>query len=246
MNGRAHTLLIVAAIAACPFSPALTAQSPGDAVAVDTIYEQREPSRDGIGKIYMGREIARVMGYEGADWLERSSREREERTDLLIERLPVERDDVVADIGAGTGYFAFPVAERVPDGRVLAVDIQPRMLAVIEERKREIGVDNVEAVRGTATDPGLPSGEVDLIYIVDAYHEFSHPREMGRALFEALEPGGKLVLVEYRTEDPGVPIKTLHKMSEAQARKEMAVLGFEWVRTEDYLPQQHVLVFEKP
>ncbi len=210
------------------------------------IYEQRAPSRDGTGKVYLGREISRVMGHLGAGWLERSSREAEERTDLFVAQLPLEADDVVADIGAGTGYFSFPIAERVPQGRVLAVDIQPEMLAIVERRRREQGVDNVEPVLGTATDPGLPEAAVDLAFIVDAYHEFSHPREMADAIFRALVPGGSLVLVEYRGEDPSVPIKPLHKMTERQARRELSAAGFVWVRTDDYLPQQHVLVFEKP
>ncbi|MFW6199119.1 MAG: class I SAM-dependent methyltransferase [Gemmatimonadota bacterium] len=228
---------------------ALHAQAPSatrDTAASDSIYEYGPRTRDGTGKYYMGREISLVMGHQGAGWLERPEREQEERTDLFVERIPVEPDDVVADIGAGTGYFAFPIAERLPEGRMLAVDIQPEMLSIIEERKRERGVENVETVQGTISDPGLPEGKVDVIYIVDAYHEFSHPREMGEAMFEALEPGGRLILLEYRAEDPTVPIKRLHKMTEEQARKEMAVLGFEWVRTEDYLPQQHVLIFEKP
>ena len=212
----------------------------------DTHYEQRAPSRDGIGKLYMGREISHVMGHLGAGWLERSSRTREERTDLLIKRLPIDPDDVVADIGAGTGYFSFPVAERVPGGRVLAVDIQPEMLTIIERKAHSLEIDNVEAVLGTATNPGLPTAGVDLAFIVDAYHEFSHPREMGRALFDALKPGGKLVLVEYRAEDPTVPIKRLHKMSEAQAIKEMRAIGLQWSATDDYLPQQHVMIFTKP
>jgi FkbM family methyltransferase len=210
------------------------------------IYEQRVPDRDGIGKIYMGREISHVMGHQGSGWLERPGRQRAERTDLLIERLPLQADSVVADIGAGTGYFSFAVAERVPKGRVLAVDIQPEMLALIDEKKRANRVTNVQPVQGSITDPGLPSGTIDLIFIVDAYHEFSHPREMGEAMFAALRSGGRIVLIEYRAEDRSVQIKRLHKMSEAQARKEMRVLGFRWLETGDFLPQQHFLVFEKP
>jgi SAM-dependent methyltransferase len=209
-------------------------------------YRYRTPSRDGTGKVYLGREIAQVMGHLGAGWLERPEREREERTDLLLSRLPIQADDLIADIGAGTGYFSFPLAARVPRGRVLAVDIQPEMLALIQARKTAAAVDNVEPVLGSLTDPGLPAGAVDLILIVDAYHEFSHPLEMGRALAAALEPGGRLVLVEYRGEDRSVPIKALHKMTEAQVRREMAVLGLEWIETGAYLPQQHVLVFGKP
>jgi len=219
---------------------------PFAALADDGSYRFEAPSREGIGKFYMGREISHVMGHRGAVWLERPERQREEHTDVLVDRLPIEADHVVADIGAGTGYFTFPVAERVPDGRVLAVDIQPEMLAIIEQRRRERGIDNVEPVLGTVTNPGLPAAAVDLIFIVDAYHEFSHPREMSTAMFEALRPGGKLVLVEYRAEDPAVLIKPLHKMSEAQVRKEMTAVGFDWVATGAYLPQQHVLVFARP
>ncbi len=210
------------------------------------LYEEIRPSRDGIGKVYMGREISHVMGHLGAAWLERPEREREERTDLVIKRLPLEEDDVVADIGAGTGYFSFPMAERVPDGKVLAVDIQQEMLDIVAARAAERGVDNVEPVLGTVTDPGLPDSGVDLVLIVDAYHEFSHPREMGAAIARALKPGGRLVLIEYRGEDPRVPIKRLHKMTEAQAKAEMAAIGLSWERTRDFLPQQHFLVFRKP
>jgi len=209
-------------------------------------YTQVRPSRDGIGKVYMGREISFVMGHRAAGWLERPEREREERTDLLISRLPLEADDVVADVGAGTGYFSFPMARRVPEGRVLAVDIQQEMLGIINQRRREGAPTNVETVLGTITDPNLPSGGVDLILIVDAYHEFSHPYEMGTAMAEALVPGGQLILIEYRAEDPRVPIKPLHKMTEAQAVAEMEAIGLEHVRTEDFLPQQHFMVFEKP
>lgn len=209
-------------------------------------YRFGKPSRGGIGKFYLGREISHVMGHRGAAWLERGSRERDERTDLLVERLPLHEDDVVADIGAGTGYIAFQVARRVPEGKVLAVDIQPEMLAILEARSVRERVDNVEAVRGSTRDPRLPKGGVDLAYIVDAYHEFEYPREMGEAIVAALRPGGRLVLVEYRGEDPAVPIKRLHKMTERQVIAEMRAIGLDWVDTADYLPRQHVITFEKP
>ena len=209
-------------------------------------YTTGSPNRDGIGKIYMGREISHVMGHLGAGWLERPERERQERTDLLITGLTLSEDFVVADIGAGTGYFTFPVAARVPQGMVFAVDIQPEMLALMEQRKALENVSNVETVLGEADDPKLPDNEIDLAFIVDAYHEFSFPREMGERLKASLKPGGQLVLVEYRAEDPRVPIKRLHKMSEMQVKQEMAAIGLDWVRTESYLPQQHVLIFRKP
>ncbi|MFT7287443.1 MAG: FkbM family methyltransferase [Halieaceae bacterium] len=218
----------------------------GALAEAEDVYEYRSSSRDGIGKFYLGREISHVMGHRGAGWLERANREEQERTDLLIAKLPLGADDVVADIGAGTGYFTLPVARRVPEGRVYAVDIQPEMLAIVERRRGELEADNVTTVLGSTTSPNLPEGEIDLAFIVDAYHEFSHPREMGEGLVSALRPGGRLVLIEYRGEDVDVPIKRLHKMTEAQVRREITALGLEWVSTEDYLPQQHVLVFRKP
>lgn len=233
----------VPAIAAAPARVALLLLA---AVSGDDVYEYGPASRDGIGKFYMGREISHVMGHLGAMWLERPEREREERTDLLIASLPIDEDDVVADIGAGTGYFSFPIGERLPEGRVLAVDIQQEMLDIIEARKADGAPSNVETVLGTEVDPMLPESGVDLILIVDAYHEFSYPHEMGRAMAKALKPGGELVLIEYRGEDRSVPIKRLHKMTEAQAKREMAAVGLEWVRTEDFLPQQHFLVFRRP
>ena len=217
-----------------------------DAESARAHYTTGPPSRDGIGKMYMGREISHVMGHLGAGWLERPERERQERTDLLITGLSLSEDFVVADIGAGTGYFTFPVAARVPEGKVLSVDIQPEMLALIEQRKTLENVVNVETVLGEADDPKLPDNEIDLAFIVDAYHEFSFPREMGERLKASLKPGGQLVLVEYRAEDPRVPIKRLHKMSEMQVKQEMAAIGLDWVRTESHLPQQHVLIFQKP
>ena len=239
-------LLVLVSGAAVGAQPGAAEQSPDADSTAAEIYSYRPGSRDGIGKWYMGREISHVMGHLGAGWLERPARERQERTDLLISRLPLKEDSVVADIGAGTGYFSFPVARRVPQGLVYAVDIQKEMLAFIDERREATGLDNVLSVLGDIRDPGLPEGAVDLAFIVDAYHEFSHPREMGEALLKSLKPGGRLVLIEYRAEDRSVPIKPLHKMSEEQARREMTALGLEWEETQDYLPQQHVLIFRKP
>ena len=225
---------------------ACSAADTGSSAANPDRYEVGQASRDGIGKFYMGREISHVMGHRGAAWLERPEREREERTDLLIGALPLDANSVVADIGAGTGYFSFPMAQRVPDGKVLAVDIQQEMLDIVVARRQQTGITNVEPVLGTVDDPGLDANSVDLVLIVDAYHEFSYPYEMGMAIANALRPGGVLVLIEYRGEDRSVPIKPLHKMTQAQARLEMAEVGLEWERTEDFLPQQHFLVFRKP
>ena len=213
---------------------------------VSDFYSERRPSRDGIGKVYMGREISFVMGHQGVGWLERPGREREERPDVLVASMDLEADSVVADIGAGSGYFTFRIAPLVPRGKVVAVDVQPEMLEVIERRKRAGGAANVEAIRGSEVDPGLPPGAVDAALMVDAYHEFSHPREMMSALFEALVPGGRVYLIEYRAEDPSVPIKPLHKMTERQARRELEAVGLRFVENIAVLPQQHLLVFEKP
>ena len=231
-------------ICLCLAAGACSLRADGD--SGNSHYTTGLPSRDGIGKFYMGREISHIMGHLGAGWLERPERERQERTDLLIAGLSLSEDSVVADIGAGTGYFTFPVAQRVSRGKVFSVDIQPEMLARIARRKALENVANVETVLGEADDPKLPDNEIDLAFIVDAYHEFSFPREMGERLKESLKPGGQLVLVEYRAEDPRVPIKRLHKMSEVQVKREMAAIGLSWVRTESYLPQQHVLIFQKP
>ena len=215
-------------------------------LADDNRYELKKASRDGIGKFYMGREISHVMGHRGAMWLERPERVREERTDLLIQSLPLSDKSIVADIGAGTGYFSFRMAERVPEGAVLAVDIQQEMLDIIEARKANGAPANVESVLGDEKNPNLADASVDLILIVDAYHEFAYPYEMGMAMARALKPGGLLVLIEYRGEDPSVPIKKLHKMTEEQAKQEMETVGLEWLRTGDFLPQQHFLVFKRP
>ena len=209
------------------------------------VYEYRTPTQDGIGKVYMGREIAQVMGHQGAPWLERAEREEEERPQKVVELMALRPTDVVADIGAGTGYFSFRMATKVPRGKVLAVDIQQEMLDLLTVAARQRGVNNVEPVLGKVDDPNLPAASVDAALMVDAYHEFDHPREMMEAIVRALKPGGRVVLVEYRGEDPEVPIKPLHKMTEAQAKKEMAAVGLTHVKTHQDLPRQHVMVFEK-
>jgi ubiquinone/menaquinone biosynthesis C-methylase UbiE len=209
-------------------------------------YTTGEASDDGIGKFYMGREISFVMGHQGADWLERVEREQEERPQAVIDSMGLRPDSVVADIGAGTGYFSFRIAKRVPQGKVLAVDIQQEMLDLVEKKKRESGVANVSGVLGTISDPGLAPDSVDFALLVDAYHEFSHPREMMTSLVSALRPGGRIVLVEYRGEDDEVPIRPHHKMTQAQAKKEMAAVGLRFVETKTFLPWQHVMFFEKP
>ncbi|MFN0124309.1 MAG: class I SAM-dependent methyltransferase, partial [Blastocatellia bacterium] len=210
------------------------------------IYEFRQRhDPNGIGKFYMGREIAHVMGHQGAAWLERPEREQEELPAQVVKNLELKPTDNFADIGAGTGYFSFRVSPIVARGRVYACDIQPEMLALIEKRKKEQGVENVSGVQGTEKDPRLPAGQIDVALLVDAYHEFSWPREMMENLVRAMRPGGRVVLVEYRGEDPDVPIKLVHKMTQAQVKKELAAVGLKWKETRDFLPWQHFMVFEK-
>lgn len=218
-----------------------------DPAATTNRYEfRKEHDRDGIGKFYMGREIAHVMGHQAADWLERPERDQEEHTERLVDQLKVKPGDVIADIGAGTGYFTRRLAKKTgPKGEVLAVDIQPEMIDLLTNQMAAAGITNVRPVLGTITDPKLPANSVDLALLVDVYHEFDHPWEMTQAITRALKPGGRVVFVEFRGEDPAVPIKLLHKMTEAQVKKEMSVLPLEWVETIGVLPRQHIIVFRK-
>jgi protein-L-isoaspartate O-methyltransferase len=212
-------------------------------------YERRsQPSRDGIGKLYFGREIAQVMGHQGAGWLERPEREEEERTDLLVETLDLKPGLAVADVGAGSGYFSWRMAKRVGSGgAVYAVEIQQEFLDLLMANMKKRRVDEiVKPVLGTVQDPRLPPAALDLILLVDVYHEFDYPYEMTHAMAKALKPGGRLVFVEYRGEDPNVPIKPLHKMTVAQVKREMSVHpGLKFDRVITTLPRQHVIVFRK-
>jgi SAM-dependent methyltransferase len=210
-------------------------------------YEFRvEHDPDGIGKFYLGREIAHLMGHQAANWLERPEREREERSDLLVPALKLNAGDAVVDLGAGTGYYTRRLARQVgTNGVVFAVELQPEMLDALTNKLAAERIFNVKPVLGSATDPGLPQASADLILMVDVYHEFEHPHEMMEAICRALKPKGRVVLVEFRGEDPGVPIKRLHKMTDAQVRKEMAVHPLEWVETIGVLPWQHIIVFRK-
>lgn len=204
------------------------------------------PSADGIGKIHQGREIAHVMGFHGAQWLERTERADEERPDLVIAALDLKPGMRVADIGTGTGYYAWRMAQVVGgSGTVFAVDIQPEMIKLLERQIARRGTTNVKPVLGTLTDPRLPQGALDLAIMVDVYHEFEFPYEMLAAITRALKPGARLVFVEFRGNDPKVPIKPLHTMTETQVRKEAALHPLEWVKTVPGLPWQHVVVFRK-
>jgi len=210
-------------------------------------YELRaEHDRDGIGKFYLGREIAHVMGHEGAGWLERPERAEEERPDVLLQSLPIRPGEAAADIGAGTGYYTRRLAGKVgPNGKVFAVDIQPEMLELLQKNLAQLRITNVQTVLGTITDPKLPPASVDWVLLVDVYHEFSDPYEMMEAICRSLKPNGCVVFVEFRLEDPAVPIKRLHKMSEAQLRKEMNAQPLQWEKTISTLPRQHIVIFRR-
>lgn len=236
------------AVATPPIAEPTAAPVPAPApVPVDyaALYGTCEPGDGGSGRTYMGREIAEVMGHFGVGWLERPAREREERTDLLVEAMKLKPTDAVADIGAGSGYFTFRIAPHVGEGVVYATDIQPEMLDIVMERALEEKALNVMPILGKIDHCGLAPTSVDVVLFVDAYHEFSNPREMMESIVAALKPGGRVYLVEYRLEDPGVAIKLRHKMSEKQARIEMEVVGLEFVENIDTLPQQHVMVFRR-
>jgi len=207
-------------------------------------YKRSSPSADGIGRSYMGREIARVMGWQAAPWLERTEREKEERTDLLINALSLKPGMVVADIGAGTGYLSRRMAKAIsPSGRVVAVDVQPEMIAILQRNSSEAGLSNIKALLSTEQDARLPVSSIDLAIMVDVYHELSFPYEVLASIVRALKPGGQIVFVEFKAEDFNVPIKSLHKMSEAQIKAEAAQHPLIWEKTVATLPWQHAVFF---
>jgi ubiquinone/menaquinone biosynthesis C-methylase UbiE len=244
-------ILTAALVWPLPAQAQLQSPTPAASSSPDNPYTTTRLSPDGIGKRYLGREIAAVMGWQGAAWLEREEREREERTDLLMAALALRPGMVVADIGAGTGYLARRMATAVaPTGKVLAVDVQPEMIKLLQALAAEKGLSNVVPLLGAEDDVRLPAGTVDLAIMVDVYHELSFPREVLTSIVKALKPGGRVVFIEYRAEDPQVPIKALHKMSQAQVKREVAALPtgptLVWERTVDSLPWQHMMVFRKP
>lgn len=248
-------LSIHVAMASC-FASVSSISYADDQPAVEknpSVAEERYTYRDrhdpnGIGKFYLGREIARVMGHQGIRWLERPEREEEERLSLLIKGLKIEPGMTVADIGAGSGVISVLLSKAVgPEGTVLAVDIQPEMLDALRDKCKLLGIENVEGVLGTTKSPRLQENSVDLVVMVDVYHEFDFPYEMLNSIAKSLKPGGRVAFVEYRLEDPKVPIKLVHKMSEAQVIKEASIEGhnLEYVETYRKLPRQHVVIFRK-
>lgn len=207
------------------------------------LYSYREGDANGIGKWFMGREIAHVMGFQGMNWLERSQREEEENTSVLISNMNIQPTDVIADIGAGSGYHVFKMAPLARNGLVYAVDIQQQMLAAIQYKKDNSNIQNINLVLGDEQSVNLPKNAVDKVLMVDVYHEFSFPYQMIQSIKSALKPGGKLFLIEYRAEDAWVPIKQIHKMTQQQAVLELEASGFRLEQNIDNLPWQHCMVF---
>jgi SAM-dependent methyltransferase len=212
---------------------------------LDLKYTYKRGDFNGIGKWYLGREIAYVMGYQGINWLERSEREKEENVSRLIKNMGININDIIADVGAGSGYHAFKMAPLAEKGLIYAVDIQPEMLDVIEKKKRSTKILNIETILGSEKSINLPKNSVDKILMIDVYHEFSYPIEMIESIKNALKPEGQLFLIEYRGEDSAVPIKKIHKMTEKQSVLEMEAAGLKLKGNIDNLPWQHCMVFEK-
>jgi protein-L-isoaspartate O-methyltransferase len=194
-----------------------------------------------------GRRYAGVMSYEGAAWLEREERDIEEAPDKALDAIGIEKGSTVADVGAGSGYMTVRMASRVgPTGRVYATDIQPQMLNMLRARLEKERINNVTLVQGAVDDPRLPASTIDMILMVDVYHEFSEPQKMLRGMREALKSGGRMILLEYKKEEPWIPIRPEHKMSVGEAKLEVEAEGFKLTKVGTELPRQHILVFTKP
>ena len=226
--------------------PQIAPPSAAGASVAEVPYTTGPATPDGIGKFFHGREIAQVMGHPAIGWLERDEREKEEAPSRAIAALDLPPNAVIADVGAGSGYYSFRISPKVPQGKVIAVDIQPEMLDFLRKKSAELSITNVEPHLGAVDDLKLPAGSLDAALMVDAYHEFSNPREMLASMHHALKPGGRIFLLEFRAEDPQVPIKPLHKMTEAQARLEFEAAGFKFRSNQRPLPWQHFMIFERP
>lgn len=211
----------------------------------DSIYTYKTASDGGTGKFYQGREIAQIMDFSGSPWLERNSRQVEENANLAVSKLPINENSVVADIGAGTGYYTFKIYSQLTKGKIYAEEIQNDAVNYLKNKAGQLGAMNVIVVKGSEKSPGLPENSIDVALMVDVYHELSYPNEMLQSIRKSLKPKGKLLLLEYRAEDPKVEIKPLHKMSVKQANKELTANGFHLVEDAEFLPIQHYLVYQK-
>jgi precorrin-6B methylase 2 len=211
----------------------------------DEIYARKTPSAGGTGKIYFGREIAQIMSFDGSAWLERNSRAVEENSNLAVAKLPLNDNSVVADIGAGTGYYTFKIYNKVAKGKIYAVEIQDDAVNYLKNKAGQLNAENVIIIKGKERSPELPENSIDLAMMVDVYHELNYPHEMLQAIKRSLKPNGKLLLLEYKAEDPKIEIKPLHKMSVKQVNKELKANGFRLVQDGEFLPIQHFLLYEK-
>jgi ubiquinone/menaquinone biosynthesis C-methylase UbiE len=249
MRVAALSTLVFCLIAVAPSAPAAAQDRPSDSKSAEkTPAKTKAKSRRSRGgaATYMGRPIAPVMGFEGAEWLFRDTREQEEQPDKMLDALEIQPGHVVADVGAGAGYISLRLARRVgPSGKVLATDLQPQMLQMLTANARAAGIKNIQPIRCTPSDQKLPESAVDLAIMVDVYHECSEPEATLQGLWKALKPAGRLVLVEFRAEDPDVPIKPEHKMTLAQVRREIEPQGFVFKQSLEFLPWQHLIIFEK-
>jgi predicted methyltransferase len=242
MNYRAlylTMLLLAFALSGCQSCQAQQPQVTADG------YAYKKPAAGGTGKVYMGREIAAIMTSTGGNWLDRDSRQEEENSAQILQHMQLKPTDVVADIGAGTGFYTFQIAPQVPQGKVYAVEVQDRFVEQLRKRKEKVGAAHVEVVKGSSQRINLPDQSLDVALMVDVYHELEFPREVLQTIHQALKPGGRLILLEYKAEDPNVNIRALHKMSAAQIKKELEANGFSLERQETTLPLQHLLVFVK-
>jgi SAM-dependent methyltransferase len=236
LNIRSAFLLGI--ILLCISSTTLRAQQ-------DSTYTHRTASEGGTGKFYFGREIANVMDFGGSQWLERNSRQVEENTNLAISKFPITESSMVADIGAGTGYYTFKIYHKVPKGRVYAEEIQNDAVTYLKNKAGQLNASNVTVIKGNEKSPELPENSLDLALMVDVYHELSYPHEMLQSIKKSLKPKGKLLLLEYKAEDAKVNIRPLHKMSVEQVNKELTANGFHLVQDGEFLPIQHFLLYEK-
>ena len=208
-------------------------------------YTYKNPSSGGTGKVYMGREIAAIMTATGGNWLDRDTRQEEENSSRTIENMHLQPHTVVADVGAGTGFYTFQLAPKVPKGKVYAVEVQDRFIKSLETRRDKEKATHVTVVKGDSMQVNLPAQAIDIALMVDVYHELAYPKEILKSIHKALKPDGKLLLLEYKAEDPDVRIRALHKMTAGQIKKELEANGFRLQRHESFLPIQHFMLFEK-